>query len=178
MKRTLLKLLSISSLVILLFPGCDKAKDLLDISFTSNSVDAYFTVNPSSAGAYSSTETIVSSDMSDQISSNGGNISSLKSIELETCTITVQSADRNLNPFQSLEVYINVPGVGEKKVAWVDNVPTNVTYVALSISSDDIKTLIDQDQYTVTVRGILDGALDPAIDLKATITYKVVVSPL
>jgi len=161
----------------IVFSGCSKVKDLLDVTFTANSVEVAFTVDSAAAGTYTSADQVVTSDLNEQITSNGGSVGALKSIELTACTINVVTADRNLDPFKSMEVWVKVTGQTDKKIAWNDSVPTGVTSVPLLISADDIKDLLDQDQYTVTVKGVLDGALEKAIDLKAILTYKVVVSP-
>jgi hypothetical protein len=175
MKKNWMIITGVGFAVLLSLAGCNKVKDLLNVTFTTNNVEATFTVEPAAAGNFTSTQNVVTSDLKDQISSQGGNIGSLKSVEVDTCTISVVTAERNLNAFQSVEVWVQVTGQAEKKIAWIDNVPDNVTAVGLAILSDDIKALIDNDQYTVTVKGVLDSALETAIDLKATIKYKVVV---
>jgi hypothetical protein len=177
MKRNCIYLGGILFIGLLLVTGCDKVKNLLDVTFTTSSTEVTFTVNPIAAGPFTSTQSIVQSDLNDQISSNGGSIDALKSVELNECTINVVTPDRNLNPFQSIAVYAQVTGQSEQKIAWADSIPNGVTTVNLTLSSDDIKSLIDQSQYTVTVKGVLDGALETAIDLKAIVTYNVVVGP-
>jgi hypothetical protein len=177
MKKTGTISLGLTFIMLLLFSGCDKVKNLLDVTFTSDSTSVDFRVDSSAAGAFTSTQVVVQSDLNQQITDNGGSISELKSVEIQGCKIVVLSADRNLNAFQSLEVYAEVTGQAEKKLAWIDNVPENVTSVELSLSSDDIKSLIDQDQYTITVKGVLDNALAPSINLRAIVRYKVVVGP-
>ncbi len=170
-------LTGISLVMLLTLSRCNKIKDLLDVTFTTSSINAIFTVNPAAAGDYSSTQTVVQSDLNDQITSHGGSIASVKSIEIDSCIISVVTANRNLNPFKSIEVYAQVTGQAEKEIAWIENIPDNVTAVGLTLLTDDIKALIDNDSYTVTVKGVLDSALVTAIDLKATIKYKVVVGP-
>jgi hypothetical protein len=177
MKRKWMKIVIVFFMGLLVFSGCNQVKDLLDVTFTADNVTVSFTVNPAAAGAYSTTDQVVTSDLNDQIASNGGNISALKNVELQECTINVVTAGRNLDPFQSVEVWVKVDGQPDKEIAWNESVPAGVTSVPLSISGDDIKALIDQDQYTVTVKGILDGALETAIDLQAILKYKVVVGP-
>jgi hypothetical protein len=177
MKKIRINRVGISFIMLLLFTGCDKVKNLLDVTFTTDRVEITFTVNPSAAGAFSSTQEVVQSDLNQQISDNGGSTGDLKSVELDTCSLLVVTPERNLNPFQSLEVWVQATGEAEKKIAWVENIPENVTSVVLSLSSDDIKSLLDKDQYTVTVKGVLDSALETAIDLKAVVKYNVVVGP-
>jgi hypothetical protein len=177
MKRNRMKIVIVFFMGLLVFSGCNQVKDLLDVTFNANEVDVSFTVNPAAAGVYTTTDQVVTSDLNDQIASNGGNISALKSVALQECTINVVTAGRNLDPFQSVEVWVKVTGQPEKEIAWNESIPTGVTSVPLSISADDIKALIDQDQYTVTVKGILDGGLETAIDLQAVLKYKVVVGP-
>jgi hypothetical protein len=166
----------ISSLMLAGTMGsCDKVNDLLDISFTTDYVEATFTVNPSDAGEYTFTETVMQSDLQQEISDNGGSIGNLKEVTIEEATLEVVSPGKNLDAFSWVEVYVSTPTIAEAMVASIETIPDGQTSVALQLSEEDLKNLLEEDEYTVRVVGELDEPITESIDLKIKIKYDVVV---
>jgi hypothetical protein len=89
MKRNKLIMPTFIVVVIILFSGCNKLKDALEVNFTTNGTEITFTVNPSAAGDYSITKEISQSDVNQEIKDNGGDVGKLKSVKLDNCIFEV-----------------------------------------------------------------------------------------
>lgn len=170
-------LLVSASMLVLLMSSCDWFNKILSVDFNTNSADVSFTVDPTGAGSHQLKVDVIQSDLEQEIKDNGGDISNLKSVQMEQATAMVISAGRNLDAFQSLEVIVSSDGNPDDTIAWVDNIPTGVTSVDLTVTTDELKSIIDQDQYTVTINGVLDEDLTESIDLKVSVIYHVTVGP-
>jgi hypothetical protein len=173
MKRIKILTPSLFVVAILLFSGCDKLKDALEINFTTDEIDVTFTVNPTPAGEYSSTEEVVQSDLEQQITDNGGDVDKIKSIKIESCVLEVVTPDRTFNEFQSAELHLD-----QTKVAWIDNIPENSTSEILNFSQDNLDSFLQNETYTAVAKGTLDQELTNAITIKAKIKYSVKVSAI
>lgn len=172
-----LNLLILASMLMFLMSSCDWFSKILSVDFDTNSTDVSFTVDPTSAGSHQLKLEVIKSDLAQEIKDNGGDIKNLKSVQLQKATAMVISAGRNLDAFQSLDVIVRTDGQADKKVAWVDNIPQGSTSVDLSITTDELKGLIDQDQYTIIINGVLSQDLKESIDLKVSVVYHVTVGP-
>ena len=164
-------------MVVLLMTSCDWFDKILSVDFTTSSTDVSFILDPTSAGSHELKVKVFESDLEQEIKDNGGDIKNLKSVEMEEATAMVLTSDQTLDPFQSLEVIVSADGMPDKKVAWVDNIPDGVTSVDLSITTDELKDLLNQDKYTVTINGVLDHDLTESIEMKVSVKYHVTVGP-
>jgi hypothetical protein len=173
MKKNKLLTPALVLVTFLLFSGCDKLKEALEISFTTNEIDATFTVNPTPAGEYTSTQEVIQSDLKQQIKDNGGDIDKIKSIKVEECILEVVTPDRTFKEFKSADLYLNTT-----KIGWIDNIPENSTSEILSFSQDDLESFLEDDSYTAVAKGTLDQELTSAITIKAKIKYSVKVSAI
>jgi hypothetical protein len=173
MKKFMLLIPILFVTVILLFSGCKKITDKLDITITTDETEITFTVNPSPAGDYTFIQDSLQSDLDQQIANNGGDASKIKSVTVNECNFDVVTPDRFLDEFKSVELDLN-----STKVAWKDNIPVSSISEKLIIAHDDLNSILHKDMYTVTAKGTLDQELKTAITIKARIKYSVKVGLL
>jgi hypothetical protein len=178
MKRLKLLTPALMLFAILLFSGCNKIKDALEVTFTTDETEITFTVDPSHAGAYTFTQQIIQSELNQEIENNGGDISKIKSVKIDKCILEVVTPDRNLNEFKSFDLYLNSAKISQKRVAWIEDIPLNSTSEIISISDENLQGFLEEDMYTIVAKGTLDMDLKVAITIKAKIEYTVTVGAI
>lgn len=168
MKRSIYFLLT-GFVFLCLMNSCE----LLDITFTTGDDEITFTVNPSEAGEYVLTEELLQSELKQEIEDHGGNMDNLKQVTVNEAVLNVLTAGKNLNPFEWVEVYISTPNISEKLIASVSSIPDGTTSIALQLSGEDLKALVEEEEYTIRVVGELGESIDEAIDCVLKIKYDV-----
>jgi hypothetical protein len=172
MKKSVTTFVLAGMAFVALLVGCDKIKDALEKSFDSN-YEVEFTVEPNEAGTY--VFETVPANLEQEILNNGGNIDNLKGVVVKECIISVVSEGRDLDAFKSFEVTIQAAGQAAKKIAWVTDVPLDAISVPLELDNDELQNILSEDEYSVEIKGVLDGNLEPAIVLQAKIKYSVTI---
>jgi hypothetical protein len=74
-----------------------------------------------------------------------------------------------------VEVYISTPSIAEVMVASAEVIASGQVSVELQIAGDDLKNILEEEEYTVRVVGELGESIDEAIDLVIKIKYNVTV---
>jgi hypothetical protein len=175
MKRISIKGLLMAFMLAGTMVSCGLVEDLLDVSFTTGYDEVSFTVNPSDAGEYLFTEEYLQSDLEQEIADEGGDINNLKEVTINEAILEVVTAGKNLDPFDWVEVYISTPSIDEVMVASAEVIANGQVSVELQIAGDDLKNILEEEEYTVRVVGELGESIDEAIDLLIKIKYDVVV---
>jgi hypothetical protein len=147
--------------------------ELLDITFTSGYEELNFTVNPSDAGEYVFAESMMQTDLRQEIEDHGGSIDNLKGVTVNEATLTVLTSGKNLDPFTWIEVYISTPTLSEILIASVNSIPSGSTTLTLQIPDEELKIIAEEGEYTVRVVGELGQAIPEAIDFTLKIKYDV-----
>ena len=95
----------------------------------------------------------------------------LKSVKISDAEITVHTAGYTFDPVTSIELIMETPGLGSKRVAWLDTVPRGVTTVELDLSSDDLQEYLLEEMFTFTARGILETSVSDTVDFEGRVRY-------
>jgi len=149
--------------------------DLLQISFSTDYQEVSFTVNPSEAGEYTLVEKVIQSDINEEIEANGGNVANLESVILEEVILEVITDGKNLDPLSSLQVFISAPSVPEVLIASANNIADGAESVVFTIPSQELKSFLEGDEYTVRMTGILVESISEEIAMKLKFRFKVTV---
>jgi hypothetical protein len=149
--------------------------DLLDITFTTGNEELNFTVNPSDAGEYVFAESIMQTDLRQEIEDHGGSIDNLKNVTVNEAILTVLTSGKNLDPFSWIEVYVSTPNVNELMIASVYSIPSGSTTITLQLSDEELKVLVEEEEYTIRVIGELNEATPEAINFSLKLKYDVMV---
>lgn len=85
----------------------------------------------------------------------------IEEILLTSLELTVVSpASEDFSFLESISIYLNADGLGERKIAWHDQVPNNSgNTLALSVTESDLKEYIKKDRFTIRVNTVTDEAL-------------------
>jgi hypothetical protein len=172
MKKTLRNWMLVISLVFLVV-SCDKVLDQLELSFDVKVNEIEFTINPAKSGEIVEDYYVVNEDLKAQIEEEGGNIDNLEDVFVDEATVSIQSGADSFDALESFEVFIKADGLADKKIAWMDAIPANVTSVSPTITSDDLKDYISSDAYTVTFIGVLSADITQDVVLNAEIVFDV-----
>lgn len=76
--------------------------------------------------------------------------------------------DGDFNFLRAIEIYISAEGLDELKIAWKENIPSDVAdYIELDTAGEDLKEYIIKDEFSLRVNTITDEILtsDHQIDI-------------
>ncbi len=75
--------------------------------------------------------------------------------------MTIQSPSNGKFGFlKSVEIYISAQGLPEEKIAWKNNIPSDIgNYLELETSGADLKEYIKKDKYTLRLSTVTDEIL-------------------
>ncbi len=178
MKKPIIFLSSIALIIVFGVSSCDLIDDLLNIEFTTGWKHVPFTVNARDAGDYTLDEERIKSDLEEEIIDNGGDLSNLENVIVDSAYVRVVSPGRTLDAFESVEVYLSTIGAPTPVLVasgTVDN--TGETLVGLDAVYISLNDILAEDSYTVIVEATLDQDLTEDIDLEVSMRYEVTVAP-
>ncbi len=90
--------------------------------------------------------------------------------ELRMSIISPES--QSFDFLKSIEIYISAEGVEEKKIAWHDNVPqTDLSYIDLETSEDDLKEYITKDEYSLRSQTVTRQLISSSTDIEIKNTF-------
>lgn len=96
---------------------------------------------------------------------------SLDSVTVSEAMVEVVTEGVNFDFLNSLEVTIQT-GDGEPKViAWTDAIDEGVTLINLSLSEDEIKDFLLEDQFTLKLNGFVNAAITEPVDIVAKVKF-------
>lgn len=178
MKKPIVFLASIALMTAFSVSSCDLLDDLLDIRFTTDWIHVTFEVTARDAGYHTLSEIRTESDLKQQISDNGGDISNLNNVVVDSAYISVVSPGRTLDPFEEIEVYLFTPSNPTLRLIASGAVGnTGETFQGLDVVTTSLTELLVEDFYFVHVKALLDQDLTEDIDLEVSLRYDVEVAP-
>jgi hypothetical protein len=85
----------------------------------------------------------------------------VEEIILTTLDLTITSpSNADFSFLKSINVYISAEGLNEVKIAWKDNVPSDVTVLNLDVTGVDLKEYIKADKFSLRLNTETDELLD------------------
>jgi hypothetical protein len=129
-------------------------------------------VIPSSAGVGLPFDLVtpdIESDSESKFSVNNTNKDLVEEIVLKKMDLTLTApSDGDLSFLQSIEIFISADDLPEEKIAWKDDVPSDVgKYLELETVETDLKEYIKKDEFTLRVNTVTNKILasDHHIDI-------------
>jgi hypothetical protein len=171
MKKTALKTLLASLLLLLVIGGCE---NLLDFSFDTDYSSVTFIVNPEEAGNYVESYQYLKTDLDSIVASEGKNLADLESVKIKDATVEV-IGDGNFDPVESIEITIEAEGLDKIVFASKTNVEEGLTFANLDYYEGELKGYLEADEYKLTITLHLDEDLEEAMQIQAQIKYKITV---
>jgi hypothetical protein len=177
MKKNHIYLFGLTIIASALFSSCEIVKDLVDIEFDTGYKEIHITINPSSAGPYLFSQEYIKSDIEQEIEDNGGDISNLKEVHVNDISLKVVSGEPDLSAFDFVEVHVSTPGQGDVLIGSAYNIIADQIAVQLDATEDDLKNILEEEEYLLEVSGALDKEIAQTTELVLKINYSVVVGP-
>lgn len=92
----------------------------------------------------------------------------VEEIKLTTLTLTLTSpSNADFSFLKSVNIYISAEGITEAKIAWKDNVPSDISVLNLEVTGVDLKEYIKKDKFSLRLNTETDEVLtsDHHIDI-------------
>lgn len=153
-------------IVISIF-GCDKIDKLTKFDIDYNET----VVIPSSAGIalpFNVLTPDIETNSESTFEVNDTRKDLIEEIVLTTLDLTITSpSNADFSFLKSINVYISAEGFDEVKIAWKDNVPSDVTVLTLDVTGVDLKDYIKADKFSLRFNTETDELLasDHEIDV-------------
>jgi hypothetical protein len=165
--------LSLLVLGALVTGSCKKQK--VDLHFDMNVSTINFVVDTtSSTGNVSLASTSFTSNLNQTLSDNSINIKDVESIKLTGAEFTIESpAGANFNVIDKVYSYLSAPGLVETRIAYLDTVPQNVSYLSLHTDAADIKEYLNQPVVSFRVGGITNAPHTVRDSVHAVLTFRI-----
>lgn len=159
--------LGLMALLVLLM-GCEKIDSL-----TKFNIEYDETVVFSSSTGLNLPFNLITPDMETNsestFASNDTRKELIEEIILTKLDLTLTSpTNGDLGFLKSIEIYITADGLSDVKVAWKDNIPSNIDkFLELDTSNADIQEFIKKDEFSLKVSSVTDEVLasDHHIDI-------------
>lgn len=75
---------------------------------------------------------------------------------------------------RSLSIFLSADGLSETKIAWIENVPSNVGNVLyLDVSGADLKEYIKKDKFTLRLNSVTDELITSDYQINVHAVYQV-----
>lgn len=82
----------------------------------------------------------------------------------------ISPASEDFSILKSVEIFIKADGMEDTKVAWLDNIPKNVSSLTLEVSKLDLKKYIFADSFILSLKTVTNktNTRDYKIEVKST----------
>ncbi|MCG8698144.1 MAG: hypothetical protein MI922_08825 [Bacteroidales bacterium] len=173
-----MKLTSVHLMVLVLglltIVSCDELLDELGISYNTDPHSFTFTVYPMEKGEQVLDVDTITIDFEKELEENGiSSIGLVEEIVIQEVIFTLVDGLDNFNNFESFEVFINAPGLSEKKMAWLDKIPEGATTLSPNILDVNLVDYITKEKYMVKLKAVLTENIEKTVLISAEIKYKV-----
>lgn len=117
----------------------------------------------------------VQTNASQSFENNNTNINKVKDIKLEALKLSITSpTNATFKPVKTIRIYISADGLSEKKIAFIENIPTSVgNTITLETTGENLDTYIKQSSYNLRTETIMREAIFQDTGVKAEMTFKV-----
>lgn len=95
----------------------------------------------------------------------------LRSAEVSDARVVILSEGQTFDPVSKVEFFMESPGLGNIRVAWIDPVPRGQDTVFLELSDEDLQDYLFEDVFRFTASGTLNSTVDDTVDMVAEIRF-------
>ena len=111
---------------------------------------------------------------SEAFANNNTDASHVKNIYLKNLTLTTTSpANQNFNFVKSITIYISTDSSNEIELASINNIPQNVTTIALTPTTAALDTYVKAPSYNLRTVLVMDEALTQDVTIKEDSKFQV-----
>jgi hypothetical protein len=159
--------------------SCEKVAEFVEPPTNSMDTEYYemdFTVESSDKNGFQIfSEETYSNDINNLLVQAGFNPDKIESVILKEATVNLEGnvnyPDFDILKFIELTVYTDL--LREKKVAWSDPVPADLSSLTLDLSEENLLPYFREGTFIITVQGFLKQRIYENLDLHARVKFRV-----
>lgn len=159
-------------LAILSLVSCD---ELIDIKFTTNPHEVLLVIQPSNSGDIFESFENISSDIKKEVEENGGSLSEIDEIIINSIKVSLVSGAENLDAINNLDILIKIEGADTLKLAWTNDIPLSANEFTPEAVTSNLKNYISEENYSIISKGLLRDDVESELTLKLEIDYQVTI---
>ncbi|MFW6248309.1 MAG: hypothetical protein ACOC4J_00900 [Bacteroidota bacterium] len=162
-------------MVVFGFTACDELLDDI-ISFDSDFIEFDFTINPTNdIGEKVVHIEVISSDFEEILEDNDLDKDNISSVLVKEAFFEVTNPDQqvNFNGISAVSTTVKAGTLSEVVIAEKDPMPADAREVELDVISEDLEKYLDNDQYSITAKAVIDEPLTDTIFVLAKIKYTI-----
>ncbi|HBH48694.1 MAG TPA: hypothetical protein DDX98_08635 [Bacteroidales bacterium] len=137
--------------------SCDELADALNLDFDIGPYYVEFNLGPEDAGEFVESFDVIAHNIVQKIEDNGGSMDQLDMVKLKTVTLTIMNGEDNFDAFEYFEIYVKTPLMSEKKVGWLNTIPTGLTTLTPNLSTDNLKDYMQEGEITIVLKSQLNS---------------------
>jgi len=117
----------------------------------------------------------VTTNSSQQFKNEGTNASLVSSVTLNSLKLTITNPSGQTFTFlKSVQIYLSAPGLSEKEVAFINEVPNNPgNSLNLNVTGEDLSGFIKSNTFSMRMQVIIDQTLLQDITVQANMDFAV-----
>jgi hypothetical protein len=175
MKNILFALLA---LVAFIGVSCDKIDDLLTFYIDEEEMIKINSGFPVGA-LIPLTPIAVTTNSEETFKNNKTRAELVKDVSLNKLTLTIADpTDENFNFLKNIEIYLSNDKGEETKIAYLDQVPQNVSSITLKSTNAKLDKYIKGETYSVRTKASVGKPISRDISIKAAMRFKVTADPI
>lgn len=157
--------------------ACDTIDDLL--TFYINQEETIVVESNFPIGLVALDPVTVPTNSEETFKNNKTRAELVKDVTLNKLTLTIPEEEgADFDFLKSIEIYIEADGLDEVKVAYLEEVPTNVSSLELDLTNTKLDAYLKKDSYTIRTRAELRSPVSQDISINAAMRFKVTADPL
>lgn len=169
MRKLSLKIIAVFIIGVMAY-ACDELAGL--VNFDGDYYVMNFTLEPTDVTGMQTLHVENFQPQLDSLLSDYGlDRESLDSVTVKEALVEVSTEGVNFDFLDSFEVTIQTGNGDPKVIAWTDVVDEGVTLLNLSLSEDEIKDFLLEDEFTLSLNGLVNTAISEPVDIVAKVKF-------
>lgn len=121
----------------------------------------------------------VTTDSEQQFENNNTSASLVKDVRLQELRLTITDpAGKTFSFLKSVQLYISTNSSDEIELAYLADIPSDVTTITLTTTGEKLDTYIKASSYKLRTRVVTRESLTQSIDIRSDLSFKVTAAPL
>ena len=121
----------------------------------------------------------VTTDSDQQFENNNTSAPLVKDVRLQELRLTITDpSGKTFSFLKSVHLYISTSSSDEIELAYLDDIPSDVSTITLTTSGEKLDTYIKASSYKLRTRVITRESLAQSVDIRSDLVFKVTAAPL
>ena len=153
--------------------SCKKIEELFTFSITNQCSVTISSTSPVNLPVDVTTPN-VTSNSSQEFKNNNTDVSLVKNITLENLQLTITSpSNQTFNFLQSIHIYISTNSSNEIELAHLDQIPANVSSIALIATQAALDQYVKASSYNLRTEVVTNQVITQNVDINVNSKFKV-----